>query len=802
MIRSYILTAWRNIVNGKLYSVINIFCLSVGITGAILVSLFLNHEFSFDRHHTNHPDIFRVEGMYNIGGSVDHLAITPIPLGPTLKEEFDVIKNYVRFRGQTSFNVTTEAADFIEPEGFFYADSTIFEVFTHSFVYGQAEGSLSEPNRIVLTKNTSNKYFGEINPVGKTLRINNEHFVVTAVIEDVPDNSHLRFTALLSFITLENAYHISPSAFWSVPVNYTYVQLHQGATTASIKDNFSAFHEKYFVPAGQLISATAEFVFTPLAQTRFTEVRYSPPIASKDSLIVLMMVAIFLILLAAVNYTNLATARAGLRAREIAVRKVTGASAGEIFRQFLSESLVMSMMALLLSVLLVEILLPGFNTLADKEFTIRSLFSGQLFIQALLITLITGFLAGVYPAVVLSRMTPVSILKTGHSSQSSSSVLRKALVVFQFTISIILVAGTLTLQRQLNFIQNKELGLDIENRMSLLIAEHLDLERATQLENLISTHPDVLKTTKSGSIPAGGFSTFAIFAESSFGVKEGKIANNFVDYNFIDFYNITLTKGRNFDREMGTDRESAVIINQAAINYLGWSSDPIGKAIRWQLDPEGIPQRNLRVIGVMEDHHYLNLQNPIAPLMLQMPADNQPYHFISVKFRPGTGETVRNYIETTTREFDQNILPYIQYSQDLYAESFLYEQRLASIFGIFAFICIIVSFLGLFGLSAFLTQQRKREIGIRKVLGASSTEILHLFYKEFSILILLAIIIAIPPSWLLLDQWLYNFVFRIPMTATPLIIASVIAIAVAFTTVSYHTLRASALNPVKSIRSE
>lgn len=788
-------------MRSKLYAAINIFCLSVGITGAILIALLLNHEISYDKYHLNHQNIYRIEGHYTLGGSTDHFAITAIPLAPAFKEEFSGVKNYVRFRETPNLSVRTQEADFIETS-FLYTDSTVFDVFTYEFVSGQPEGALAQPNTVVLTTSASNKFFGSTQSAGEIIRINNENYTVTAVIEDVPLNSHLLFDGLISIGTLENAYTIHPNFFWSIPVNYTYLHLYDDVSIESILENMDDFNRKYIEPSGSLLSASASFTGTPLTDIRFKDIQMSPPVASKTSLMILLVVAVFLVVIAAVNYTNLATARTSLRTKEIGVRKSAGATSSQILWQFLCESLLMAFLALLLSLLLLEIVLPGFNTLSDKAFKITDVLRPSVVLQLILITTITGLLAGVYPSFILSRMNPARILKSVHHKTGGSALLRKILVVFQFAISVILIAGTLTVREQLDFLDNKEKGISVDNRLALLLNGEPGNERITRIQNSIAVNPHILSTSKSSSLPGGGFNTVAVLAESDAGNYDAKITTNTVDENFLDFFEIQLIEGRNFHEDTPGDYATTAIINQSAAKYLGWHDNALGKTIKWQLDQHGIPQTELRVIGIMQDHNFLNLSNPVTPLMIQLPNEEASYNYLNIHHAEGKGQEVIQYLEDYLRKEEPDILPNIQIIRQGYSESFSYEEKLGTIFGIFALVCILVSFLGLFGLSSFMAEQRRREVGIRKVLGSSGRGILALFIKEFAILILTAILIAAPVSWILLDNWLDGFIYRITMTPVPLLIASLSAIVIAMFTVSYHTLKTARMNPVDTLRSE
>lgn len=802
MFKNYILTALRNILRSKLYTVINVFCLSVGITGAILIALLLNHEYSYDKYHLDHENIYRIEGKYTLGGSTDHFAITALPLAPALKEEFSEVKNYVRFHETPNFSIRIKRDDFVD-NNFFYTDSTVFDVFSYEFVSGQPEGSLSQPNSVVLTSSASTKFFGNTQSIGEIIRINNENYTVTAIIEDVPMNSHLLFDGLISLSTYENAYTIDPDLFWSISGNYTYLQLHDDVPIERILENMEDFNRKYIEPSGSLLSATASFTATPLADIRFTDLQMSPPVASKTSLMILLIVAVFLIVIAAVNYTNLATARTTLRAKEIGVRKSAGATTSQILWQFLLESLLMAFLALFLSLLLLEFVLPGFNTLTDKAFTIFDVLRPYVLVQLILITAFTGLLAGAYPSFILSRINPALILKPVQHKTRGAALLRKILVVFQFAISVILISGTLTVNNQLNFLKNKDKGISLDNRIAMVLpGNESENEKIKRIQNRIAENPNILSTSKSSSIPGAGFNTVAVQAEADAGKYDAKITTNIVDEKFLALFDIDLIEGRNFHEDTPSDYGTTAIINESAAKYFGWHDDALGKTIKWQFDQNGIPQTHLRVIGVMKDHNFLNLNNPVTPLMFRLPSQEDRYNYLNIHHKEGKSQEVIQYLEHILRREEPDMVPNILVIERGYSESFTYEEKLGTIFGIFAVVCILVSFLGLFGLSSFMAEQRRREVGIRKVLGSSGAGILGLFYKEFAILIFTAIILAAPVSWFLLDNWLDSFIYRTDMSLKPLLLASLSAIFIAMVTVSFHTLKTARMNPVDTLRAE
>ena len=802
MLKNFLVSAWRNMLRSKLYTLINIFCLSLGITGATLIILYLNHELSYDTYHEKHERIYRLDGKYQVGGSFNHLAITPFPLGPALKLEFSQIENYSRVFIQEDVPVKIDDREFIE-DAFALVDTTFFEVFTHHFIYGRPEGALNEPNTTVLTQSFSKKYFGEENPVGKQLTINQRNYQVTGVIEDFPDNSTLKLNALLTINQSEHQrfYSLESQLFWSINDNYTYVLLNPGTTIESVLENMEPFYKKYVEPAGSQFGASAEFVAVPLSETHLTQVTYAPDPVSKTTLLIFSIVALFLIVIAAVNYTNLATARASQRAREIAMRKVTGATRQQMIFQFLSESLVVAFISLVISLLLVEVLLPGFNTLADKSFSLADIFQGKIILQVLLITFLTGILSGIYPAFFLSNLEPVVILKSVNFKKGGSGLFRKILVIFQFAISIILVAGTLTVRKQLNYLQEKPLGFNPENKMVVTLQGQEQRQGSETLENLILQNPLITGITKVAFAPAQGHNVNAVRVQSGNELTETVIGTNFIDHQFLDLMEIRLKFGRGFEKEMRADAQNSVIINEAAVKMFGWHDDPLGKSIEWQFGPSDTA-RLYTVVGVFEDFHSLTLDRPIEPLMLLLPPDPGYYRCLIPEYLPGNEKEVLEFLETTMREFDSSRMPNIIPLTQGFSQQFSAEKRQGVIFGIFALVCIFISFLGLFGLSSYLTEQRRKEVGIRKVLGSSVKSILILFYREFLMLVIISAVITAPVIWLLMEKWLQSFPYRTTMDAWPILIATILAVVVAIATVSYHTLMAARQNPVDAIRAE
>lgn len=804
MIRNYFVTIWRNLGRNKLYTIINVFCLSLGITGAILISLFIHHEFSFDKYHNDNERIYRINGHYNIGGNSNFFAITPFPLGLALEQEYEQVENMVRVFYNNDVRVNVNDINYLE-DMMAFTDTTFFDIFTHNILYGDTVSPLSSPFSVVLSNSLSNKYFGEgYNPTGKKINLNKEIYTITAVMEDFPSNSHLQLDALISMNSIDNGmmFSVSPNLFWNINTNYTYIKLKEGAQVSEIEDNLDGFYEKYTEPVGSIIGGKTEFSFSPLREMRFSEITFSPNSISGTTVYVLSIVAIFLIIIAAVNYTNLSTARASVRYREVGIRKVSGAGRGQLIMQFLSESFLISLISLIFSFILIEFIITDFNRLSEKNFAIVDILQWPFVLNLFLIILVTGFLAGIYPAYFISRMNPTHILRASRGSKGGSLVLRKSLVVFQFAISIMLITGTLMVQNQLEFLQKKDLGLTISNRAILRIS---DMDKRLEIEGLqesVMENEYIVNTSKMSSVPGRGFNKIAVWIENGLEMKEKSLTINYIDTNYFNLFEIEIVEGRNFDISNLNDRTDAAIINQKAAKKFGWEGEELGKTIQWMFDSLGNPMKKLKVVGVVEDHNLLNLNHPVEPVMYILADTLVSYAALVAEYNDNHEQEVVDFLKQKLLDFDEDTYPDIQFVKSGFSQQFENEERLSTIFTIFAVVCILISFIGLFGLSSYITEQRKREIGVRKVLGSSGLGVMGLFIKEFLILIFIAIIFTIPVTWYLIDIWLDKFVYRIPVTILPFIISAGISIAIALLTISYHTLKAASINPAEIIRAE
>lgn len=814
MLKNYLVSAYRNIARNKFYSALNIAGLAIGMICAILIFLYVQKELTFDKHNVNYERIYRLESDFTISGKNTLAALSPMPMAPTLMDEYPEIEKYARFAGFGLEDILFSYGDkkFYE-DNIYFADSTVFDVFTYRFIFGSPDRALDEPNTMVITESFSKRYFGNENPVGEVLTSSNfGDFRITGVIENVPSNSHLTFDCLLSMATVveltgtERFNDRSAGAFWNVSV-YAYVLLHENATMESIHEKFSDFYEKYMASLGNQINASFNLMATRLDRVHFeSTLEFDLPVGNFNYIIIFSLVGIFMLIIACVNYMNMATARSTGRAMEVGLRKVIGAQRGFLVRQFLSESIVLTIIALILSLIITILILPYFNTLAGKDIVVSDLFTPFTILSFLLIALFVGIVSGSYPSFYLSSFLPVKVLK-GTLPGEGKGWLRKILVVFQFILSVVLIIGTIVVSSQQRFIENKDLGMTKENLMLIPNRDttFINNRLKTFKEELIK-NPNIQGVTSAILIPPR-MSTKVVFrVEQGEGMVEHALNFSIVDFDFLNVMGIEFMEGRNFDKNRTTDANEAFIINEAAARALGWSKEALGKKVQFGIG--GPNSRTGEVIGVVKDFHFSSIHNTIEPFVFMANEDPLLNFYIRIA-EENAAETIE-FIREKRVELG-NTLPfnYFFFTEKL-DELYASEKKLSNLFTIFALLTIFISCLGLLGLTSFTTQQRTREIGIRKVMGATSGIITWMLNRDFLLLVIIANIIAWPVSYIAMVHWLQDFAYRIDFsispfawfTVVPFILATLVSVIIAMITVSLLSVRAANANPVDAIRYE
>ena len=803
MFKSYFKVAIRNLIKFKSFSFINITGLAVGIASCVLILLFVQDELSYDRFNEKADRIYRpyVEGR--ISNNEFHMAVTCSPMAFTLVEEYPEVEAATRVRNY-GFPVYRYGDKAFSEERAYYVDSTFFDVFTVTFLEGEASSALTNPEAIVLTESMRKKYFGNELALGKIINSDRRlDLIVTGVIKDFPENSHFH----PDFLQAITRYDDSRSTRWVSNNFYTYIVLKEGASGEELEAKLRTLVEKYVAPQIEQFTGTPfkkleeqgalyNFKLQPLTSIHLhSNLEHELEANSDISYIyIFSIVALALLLIACINFMNLSTARSANRAKEVGIRKTLGSTKGKLIQQFLTESILLTLIAVIIAIAIIILVLPYFSNLSGKTLEINFLNNFLTLPAIILFALVVGLLAGIYPAFFLTSFQPVKVLKGDTKMKGKGAWMRSGLVIFQFSISIILFIGTFIVYNQLQFIQNKKLGF---NKDQLIIIEKTDdlAERVHVFKQKLLDQPDILNVTNHHSIPGKGF------GNSVYQIEGGRVNHLFwlwfADYDLTDTYEIEMAEGRYFSEEFPSD-SNGVVINEKAVRAMG-IVDPIGKRII-DLGPTPEQTRFLPIIGVMKDFHFESLHSEIRPMMIFPIRFNGRYTAVKVS-ATNIASTI-DFIEWTWKEiaFDQD-LEYV-FMDEEFARNYEAEQRTAQLFTSFSILAIIIASLGLFGLAAFITEQRTKEIGVRKVMGASIPSILVLLLREFAKWVLIANIVAWPIAYYFMEKWLQDFSYRVGLEIWIFPAAGIAALIIAIATVSYQVIKAARANPVNSLRYE
>ncbi|HDS07341.1 MAG TPA: FtsX-like permease family protein [Bacteroides sp.] len=806
MLRNYLSVALRNIWRNKGSALINVLGLSIGIASSIIILLFVLDELSYDRHNEHFRNIYRICISGKIQGNEMEAALSNAPMGATLKSEFPEVEEFTRlFTFDGDPIVRYEDRVFVE-ENFYYADSTFFNVFTAPVIRGDPDRMLNRPNTLVLTEETARKYFGDEDPVGKLLKVGQEeeNFEVTGVVRGFPPNSHFRFNILGSM----NSIFIADMDQWLGNNNYTYVVLREDSDPGILEARFPALLEKHMGPQlEQLLGMTMEeflgggnrygYFLQPLKKIHLeSDLQFEiNPGGSKTSVIIFSIIAVFLIIIASINFMNLATASAARRAREVGIRKVAGAGKTRLIWQFLAESFLTTILALVLAIALVELFLPSFNTLTGKDLVFSFLDRPVFLIGLLLIGVFVGFASGSYPAFFLSSFKPVDVLKSGAMRGIRGAYLRRILVTFQFIITIALFICTLVVNRQMNFIQNKDLGFNKENLVVIDRAYVLENQMEAFIQELLK-NPAVLRVSGSSTVPGELIGDNAYIPEGASRDQTYAINNMWADWYFGETYELEIIEGRWFNRDNPTD-SSALILNQAAVRALGFE-DPLNRRLITSLgEGSGEP---CQIIGVVKDFHFQSLHQDIRPLVIRFAAFT-PY-LLSVRVSETAPASTLSYIEDTWNAFVNQQPIQMSFLEDDLTTLYRNEEKTAAVFSIFAVLAIFIASLGLLGLASLSAVQRTKEVGIRKAMGASIGNVLFTLSKEYGWLILYATVVAWPLGYILMKNWLQNYPDRVQLDPLIFLSSTFLAFIIAAVTVILRVYQTASANPVNSLRYE
>lgn len=837
MFRNYIIIAFRNLKKHKGYTLINISGLAIGLACSIAVLVFVRSENTFDNYHENKENIYRISTEFEVisGGTNTNQAVSSILWGPTLKKDYPEVVDYVRFvplaNESNPWVFYYENNSFSEHE-ILYTDPSVFSVFSWDLIQGDPATILTEPSTMVITQSMARKYFAGENPVGKTIAIDprqrdNEgnmltetyDYTVVGVVRDVPDNSHFTFDFLMPTENLKNIFGGDINTgdnldtwFWRGSVGYTYLQLEDGTEPSIMEAKMDEFITNYPIDSETRARGYTYDLYLQSLAGIYLDGNIQgqlEPVGDRDQITMFSIIAIFILLIACINFMNYTTAHSTRRAHEVGMRKVLGAYRKQLITQFLGESLLTSFISLLFAVALAWLILPFFYHYLGKPFFLNTNDALFLISSIGVIGLLTGFISGIYPAIFLSGFKPLLILKNSFSSKKRKNVLRKGLVVFQFSISVFLFIATLVVYNQLSYMRNYELGFEeeqlliLDSSVSQSLAGEYEAYRTTLLEN-----PLVSEVTSSSAFPGFGGGGDLYVREGNSADDGLSLAEAFVKMNFIDVMGLELIAGRNFSEDMALDqgipddegriREVAVILNEEAVTEFGWSTPE--EAIGGQIirDPNAA-DFIATVVGVVRNFNYQSLHNPIQPLGI---VARPNYRFIAVKVDPTDIPGAIRFVENTTSQFvPEAVFDYSFLDQNL-AQQYVEEQRTSEVFSYISFLAIFITSLGLFGLATFMTQQRTKEIGIRKVLGADTGEILYDYLKSFAILVFISFIIGMPLAYYTANDWLSDFPFRINISVDIYLLAALFTFVIALLTISYQTFKATRINPVEALKGE
>ncbi|WP_341227736.1 FtsX-like permease family protein [uncultured Arcticibacterium sp.] len=801
MIKNYIKIAWRNLKHDLSFSALNILSLTIGLTFSLLLFYYVKDELSFDTYHEKADRIYRINSELVEPDKSDLVAISPMIMAPALKTDYDEVEHSVRLLAGNQKTLLKNNGQEAYIEKVFFADSNSFSVFTYPFIVGDPKTALIEPNSIVLSKSTALKYFSRPeDALGKALEgEGTDVYKVTGVMEDVPENSHVLFNSLISISSLE--FLRSGNGQWGNFGAMTYVLLKPDANVNSFEDKLANIYPTYQKSIFEQFGVTMNYSVMPIADIHLkSKLKYEPePLGNINYIYTFSTVAILLLLIACINYMNLTTARSARRAKEIGIRKVSGSVQGQLVAQFLTESMMLSFISFALSLALIAILLPSFNEISGKSFTFSYILQPLTLLYTLGIVLFAGFIGGSYPAFFLSKFNPLAVLKGKLSKASSNAGLRKSLVVVQFTVSIVMLISTWIIYNQLNYLQNRDLGYDKENILVLSLPS-VDSRTASTLDYIKSEaiqSPKIKAVSTSFYTPGTTNQNYNLFeVETDEGFSSQGIDNFGVDENYLDNFGMELAEGRNFRLTDRPDSCINVLVNQAFVKKMNWGTNALGKRIKNQGNDA---EPYLYVIGVIKDFHMRSIYNPIEPLMMTYTHDNGSMQF---KIEGDDFANSVAYIENIYKKsFPKEPMEYSFASED-FKTQFEADQKRGQLFSTFSGLTIILAFLGLLGLIAYTTQQRKKEIAVRKVMGAESHQIVFLLAKNFMILVGVSCLIAFPLSYYFLDQWLDSFTFRTSINPMVFAYSALIILGLTMLAVAYHSIKAALGNQVNAMRIE
>jgi len=806
MVRNYLLIAFRSAWRNKAYTLINLFGLAIGMASSILIVLFVLDELSFDRHNEHVDHIYRICIRGRVQGTELEAALSNAPMGATLKSDFPQVLESTRlFTFDGDPVVRHEDRVFIEEE-FYFVDSTFFQVFTAPPLSGDPRNMLNRPNTVVLTEETAKKYFGNEDPVGKLLFVGQgeREYEVTGVVKAFPENSHFHFSMLGSMTSI----YLADVDRWLGNNNYTYIRLAPGSNAQDLEAEFPSLVARHIGPnLEDLLGMTLEefkeagnsygYFLQALADIHLkSDLQFEiTPGGSRSSVVVFSIIAVFILLIASINFMNLSTASASKRATEVGIRKVAGADKSKLVSQFLTESFLITFLALALAVVSVEFALPGFNGLTDKALSMKELSPVSLLGSLVFLGLFIGFLSGSYPAFFLSSFQPVQVLKSGAMRGMRGKGLRHILVTFQFMVTIVLFICTLVVIRQMDHLLDKDLGFQEENLLVIdrihVLENQVDAFREELLRN-----PAILEASVSSTVPGGLFGDNVYLPEGAGSEQTHSINNMWADWFFMDCYQLELIEGRWFEEKRGAD-SLALVLNESAARAMGLEEALNTKIYVTFGEQSDVPRQ---VIGVVKDFHFQSLHQEVRPLIIEFASGN--LFQMTVRINPDQSLKAREYVEKVWSSFEEQQAIHMSFLDEDLEALYQNDQKTASMFSIFSILAIVIACLGLLGLASFSAERRTKEVGIRKAMGASIPKVLYTLSREYYWLIFIASLLAWPLAYFAMRSWLENYPVRTELDPLIFLVSSLAALLIASITVLLRVYQSAVMNPASSLRYE
>ncbi len=796
MLKNYFKISLRNFLRHKGYSFINLAGFSIGMACCLLIFVHVRHELSYDKYQRDVERIYRiVQDIRSQTSSRDFAYVSPM-VGPTLKAEYPQVETAARAIPASNRLVKQEMSVFYE-DRFMYADQELFDIFTIPFIMGNPDEALTKPQALVISQKMAHKYFGHENPLGKPLTINEREYEITGVVANSPENTHLKYDLIASMETIADWSEMSN---WYSTMFLTYLKLKPNVDMEEFSRKVSHLADPYVEKRLRSRGITYNYILQPLSRIHLhshTSYEYEPP-GNPIYVYIFSFVGFFILLIASLNFMNLSTARAANRAKEVGMRKLVGAQRLQLMGQFLGESLIVALLSLGLAIVIAKFTIPLIDNLIGTTLSFESLLNPAVLVSLIGGSILFGIAAGIYPAFVLSAFKPIATFKGIPGGGARSFSMRTVLVVAQFTISVVLIVGTLIMYKQFHFMKNQHLGFEKEQKLILPLRGGISIQdNYEEIKDLFSKHPTISGATASSSVPGRPTSSFSI---SLVGEEDQKVQDMFhlyFEHDFIYQYGIEMMAGRNFQKEMSTDTAGAFLINEAAVKAFGWKEpeESLGKRLR-----SGHGGRVNPIIGVTKNFHYRGLQTEVEPLIMEILP--RTFRCITLSVNTFSLKETMAFVESQWKVLFPGY-PYESFFLDTdFDRQYRADEQVGRIFGLFTFLGLFIACLGLVGLTSFTTETRTKEIGIRKVLGASVGGIVLMLSKQFTKWMLLANIIAWPIAYYFMSRWLKNFAFRTHIDIMTFLLSGILVLAIALLTVSFQSIKAATANPADSLRYE